>query len=279
VNNATGSFNPAQQILGSITVALTNKSDTSNTNKPKTITLMPDQILMGNTTLAELQPQATQSNLDYEVLTNTPQFSLVINKDQLPEASGTKAVADEYDATYTFTFVTETPNLTPVPVYTVSNATPVVVNADGAAINTAATTGIANKTQFSSLEKYQTAIATADIAVLAKLYAEAIENAEKKQAEGIAAAGGSPMLVMRFGILPQVAPIMLGHALYFLESNTRSASILGVVGAGGIGLQIAERIRVRNWDEVAFIIIMMVVMVMAIDWVSQRLRRRLIGGR
>lgn len=123
------------------------------------------------------------------------------------------------------------------------------------------------------------AIATADIAVLAKLYAEAIENAEKKQAEGIAAAGGSPMLVMRFGILPQVAPIMLGHALYFFESNTRSASILGVVGAGGIGLQIAERIRVRNWDEVAFIIIMMVVMVMAIDWVSQRLRRRLIGGR
>jgi phosphonate transport system permease protein len=76
-----------------------------------------------------------------------------------------------------------------------------------------------------------------------------------------------------------VAPIMLGHALYFFESNTRSASILGVVGAGGIGLQIAERIRVRNWDEVAFIMIMMVVMVMAIDWVSQRLRRRLIGGR
>jgi phosphonate transport system permease protein len=123
------------------------------------------------------------------------------------------------------------------------------------------------------------AIATADIAVLAKLYAEAIENAEKRQAEGIAAAGGSPTLVMRFGILPQVAPIMLGHALYFFESNARSASILGVVGAGGIGLQIAERIRVRNWVEVAFIIILMVVMVMAIDWLSQRLRRRLIGGR
>ena len=123
------------------------------------------------------------------------------------------------------------------------------------------------------------AIATADIAVLAKLYAEAIENAEKKQAEGIAAAGGSPTLVMRFGILPQVAPIMLGHALYFFESNTRSASILGVVGAGGIGLQIAERIRVRYWDEVAFIILLMVVTVMLIDWVSGKVRRRLIGGR
>ena len=122
------------------------------------------------------------------------------------------------------------------------------------------------------------AIATADIAVLAKLYAEAIENAEKKQAEGIAAAGGSPTLVMRFGILPQVAPIMLGHALYFFESNTRSATILGVVGAGGIGLQIAERIRVRYWDEVAFIIILMVITVMVIDWISGKVRRRLIGA-
>ncbi|UPY36891.1 phosphonate ABC transporter, permease protein PhnE [Sediminicoccus sp. KRV36] len=123
------------------------------------------------------------------------------------------------------------------------------------------------------------AIATADIAVLAKLYAEAIENAEKKQAEGIAAAGGSPTLVMRFGILPQVAPVLLGHALYFFESNTRSATILGVVGAGGIGLQIAERIRVRHWDEVAFIIILMVLMVAVIDWMSGKLRRRLIGAR
>jgi phosphonate transport system permease protein len=123
------------------------------------------------------------------------------------------------------------------------------------------------------------AIATADIAVLAKLFAEAIENAEKKQAEGIAASGGSSLMVMRFGLLPQVAPIMLGHVLYFFESNTRSATILGVVGAGGIGLQIAERIRVRYWDEVAFIIILMVLTVAAIDWISGRVRRRLIGAR
>lgn len=123
------------------------------------------------------------------------------------------------------------------------------------------------------------AIATADIAVLAKLFAEAIENAEKKQAEGIAASGGSSLMVMRFGLLPQVAPIMLGHVLYFFESNTRSATILGVVGAGGIGLQIAERIRVRYWDEVAFIIILMVLTVAAIDWISGRIRRRLIGTR
>ncbi|MCX7685272.1 MAG: phosphonate ABC transporter, permease protein PhnE [Acetobacteraceae bacterium] len=122
------------------------------------------------------------------------------------------------------------------------------------------------------------AIFTADVAVLAKLYAEAIENAEKKQVEGVTAAGGSRSLAIRFGVLPQVLPVMLAQALYFLESNTRSAAILGVVGAGGIGLQIAERIRVRHWDEVAFIIILMVMTVSLIDWISGRIRRRLIGG-
>ncbi|MBU8540465.1 phosphonate ABC transporter, permease protein PhnE [Falsiroseomonas tokyonensis] len=123
------------------------------------------------------------------------------------------------------------------------------------------------------------AIATADIAVLAKLYAEAIENAERRQAEGIDAVGGSKLLRTRFGLLPQVLPIMIAQALYFLESNTRSASVLGIVGAGGIGLAIAERIRIRAWDEVAFIIILMLITVALIDQISARIRRRLIGGR
>ena len=123
------------------------------------------------------------------------------------------------------------------------------------------------------------AIATADIAVLAKLNAEAIENAERRQVEGVTAAGGGRLARLRFGVLPQVLPVMLAQALYFFESNTRSAAILGVVGAGGIGLQISERIRVRHWDEVAFIILLMVVTVAAIDFLSARLRRRLIGSR
>ena len=121
------------------------------------------------------------------------------------------------------------------------------------------------------------AIFVSDIAVLSKLYAEAIENAEKRQAEGVTAAGGSALLDIRFGILPQVAPVMVAQALYFFESNTRSASILGVVGAGGIGLQIAERIRVRHWDEVAFIIVLMIITVGVIDWLSGRIRRQLIA--
>lgn len=122
------------------------------------------------------------------------------------------------------------------------------------------------------------AIFTADFAVLAKMYAEAIENAEKRQVEGVMAVGGSKSLAIRFGVLPQVLPVMLAQALYFFESNTRSAAILGVVGAGGIGLQIAERIRVRHWDEVAFIIILMILTVSLIDWISGRIRRKLIGS-
>ena len=123
------------------------------------------------------------------------------------------------------------------------------------------------------------AIVTTDVAVLAKLYAEAIENAERRQQEGVAAAGGSRLAALRFGVVPQVLPVMLAQALYFFESNTRSAAILGVVGAGGIGLQIAERIKVRHWDEVAFILLLMIATVAMIDALSGALRRRLIGGR
>ena len=121
------------------------------------------------------------------------------------------------------------------------------------------------------------AIAAADICVLAKQFAEAIENADRRQMEAITATGGSRLLVIRFGLLPQVLPVLLAQVLYTFESNTRSAAILGVVGAGGIGLQIAERIRVRYWDEVAFIIILILVTVAVIDQVSARVRRRLIG--
>jgi phosphonate transport system permease protein len=122
------------------------------------------------------------------------------------------------------------------------------------------------------------AITAAEIAVMAKLFAEAIENADSRQAEAITAVGGTHLLRIRFGLLPQVLPVMLAQYLYQIESNTRSASILGVVGAGGIGLQIAERIKVRYWDEVLFIILLILVTVAVIDALSARVRRRLIGG-
>lgn len=121
------------------------------------------------------------------------------------------------------------------------------------------------------------AIAAAEIAVLAKIFAEAIENADARQTEAVTAAGGNRLQAIRFGLLPQVFPVMLSQYLYQIESNTRSASILGVVGAGGIGLQIAERIKVRYWDEVAFIILLILVTVAVIDMLSAWVRRRVIG--
>ena len=82
---------------------------------------------------------------------------------------------------------------------------------------------------------------------------------------------------MRFGILPQVLPVILSNTLYFFESNTRSATILGVVGAGGIGQQLSDRIRVNNWDEVMFIVLMILATVYVIDIISRNLRVRIIG--
>ncbi|MGE3541112.1 MAG: phosphonate ABC transporter, permease protein PhnE [Candidatus Tectimicrobiota bacterium] len=120
------------------------------------------------------------------------------------------------------------------------------------------------------------AIAVSDTGTLAKLYAEAIENVDAHPMEGIRAAGGNGLQVMRFGVLPQVLPVMLSHVLYYFESNTRSATILGVVGAGGIGLQLSDRIRVNNWDEASFIILLILVTVMLIDMVSKAIRLRVI---
>ncbi len=121
------------------------------------------------------------------------------------------------------------------------------------------------------------ALFMAEVAVLAKLYAEAIENADPRPREGVAAAGGSSVMQVRYGLLPGVLPVMVAQALYSFESNVRSASVLGVVGAGGIGLQIAERIKIRYWDQVSFIILLILLTVGAIDYASGRIRRCLAG--
>jgi phosphonate transport system permease protein len=120
------------------------------------------------------------------------------------------------------------------------------------------------------------AIAAGDMGILAKLFAEAIENVDSHQIEGVLSTGAKRVQVVRFGILPQIFPVLLSNVLYFFESNTRSATILGVVGAGGIGMQLADRIRINNWDEVSFIVGMILVTVAIIDWFSKEIRMRMI---
>ena len=122
------------------------------------------------------------------------------------------------------------------------------------------------------------AIFVSDAATLAKLYSEAIENIDLKQIEGTKSTGANGVQIIRFAFIPQVLPVMMSNALYFFESNVRSASILGVLGAGGIGMQLYDRIRVMNWNEVSFIIIMILVTIAVIDVISKKLRQKIVAN-
>ena len=123
------------------------------------------------------------------------------------------------------------------------------------------------------------AIMTSDLGSFGKLFSEAIEASDRRPVEGITSAGGGRILGVRFGILPEVFPVLASQVLYFFESNTRSATIIGIVGAGGIGLHLAEAIRTLELQQASFIILMILVTVAAIDVVSNQLRFALIGKR
>lgn len=121
------------------------------------------------------------------------------------------------------------------------------------------------------------AIAIVETGTFIKLYSEAIENLDRKQIDGINAAGGNGLQRIRFGVLPQVMPMMLSNTLYMFEHNVRSASILGIVGAGGIGFLLADRLRAYELQEACLIIIVLILAVYAIDYLSKVLRERIIG--
>lgn len=121
------------------------------------------------------------------------------------------------------------------------------------------------------------AIACSDLGSFGKLFSEAIETADRRAVEGIAASGGSDLHQVRFALVPQVLPVIASQVLYFFESNTRSATIIGIVGAGGIGSYLTELIRVLELQQVAFLVLMILVTVAIIDVVSSRLRFAIIG--
>ncbi len=123
------------------------------------------------------------------------------------------------------------------------------------------------------------AIAVSDTGSFGKLFSEAIEATPARQRETVVASGGSNWMGIRFGLLPQVLPIIASQILYFFESNTRSATIIGIVGAGGIGLQLSEQIRTYDFDQVAFIVLLILAAVAAIDWISGKFRLAIIGRR
>ncbi|MQQ06932.1 phosphonate ABC transporter, permease protein PhnE [Epibacterium sp. SM1979] len=121
------------------------------------------------------------------------------------------------------------------------------------------------------------AIAVSEIGTFAKLFSEAIENTSRKPVEGVKASGGSRLQEIRFGIAPQVNPVMLSILLYQFESNVRSGTILGIVGAGGIGFLLSDRIAAYKWAEAWSIIFLIIAMVYIIDSLSGLIRSKIIG--
>jgi phosphonate transport system permease protein len=121
------------------------------------------------------------------------------------------------------------------------------------------------------------AIAISDIGTVGKIFAEAIENISRRPVEGLTAAGAGRIQTIRYAIVPQVLPVLVSNLLYQFESNTRSATILGIVGAGGIGFLLVERIRGFHWADVTTLVIMLIITVALVDLISARLRRAIIG--
>ncbi len=120
------------------------------------------------------------------------------------------------------------------------------------------------------------AVVTYTTMTLAKLYSEAIEGIEPGPVEAITATGAGRLQVLRFGILPQVLPLFASYILYRLETNIRAATILGFVGAGGIGFYIQTYLRMIDYPAASAVLLVLVAMVMGVDFASSRLRARIV---
>ncbi len=123
------------------------------------------------------------------------------------------------------------------------------------------------------------AILFTDTGTFGKMFSEALENVDDKQIEGVRSTGANAAQSYRFGVIPQIMPVLLSQVLYYLESNTRSATIIGAITGGGIGLLLTQAmITQKDWEEVTYYIVLIVLMVMAMDTFSGWLRNKLING-
>lgn len=123
------------------------------------------------------------------------------------------------------------------------------------------------------------AILLTDTGSFGKMFSEALENVDNRQIEGVKSTGADAIQRSRFGVIPQVAPVFISQILYYLESNTRSATVIGAITGGGIGLLLTQAIITqKDWEEVSYYIVLVVLLVMLMDWLSGVLRRRLIRG-
>lgn len=123
------------------------------------------------------------------------------------------------------------------------------------------------------------AILLTDTGSFGKLFSEALENVDTRQIEGVQSTGANAAQRYRFGVIPQVVPVLLSQVFYYFESNTRSATIIGAITGGGIGLLLTQAIQTqKDWEEVTYYVILIILMVFAMDALSGWIRRRLIRG-
>ena len=114
------------------------------------------------------------------------------------------------------------------------------------------------------------------IGYLGKIFSDVIEGIDAGPMEAIRASGGNSLQVFLYAVVPQVLPEFMSNTLYRFEINLRSATILGLVGAGGIGLPLTQRLQFRRWDEVSMLLIVIVVFIIVVDAVSSRIRRNMV---
>ncbi len=112
--------------------------------------------------------------------------------------------------------------------------------------------------------------------VLAKLFSEAVESIDKGPVEGVRATGATRLHEVIWGVIPQVGPLWTSYALYRFESNSRSATVLGLIGAGGIGQLLFETLNAFDYHHLSAIVIVIIVAVTLIDLLSQLMRSRLL---
>ncbi|WP_347313361.1 phosphonate ABC transporter, permease protein PhnE [Defluviimonas sp. SAOS-178_SWC] len=120
------------------------------------------------------------------------------------------------------------------------------------------------------------AIAIRSIGFCAKLLYEAIEEIDKSQVEAVSATGASPMQVMAYGIVPQILPAFAGVAVFRWDINIRESTVLGLVGAGGIGLQLQASLNTLAWPQVSLILLVILFAVVVSEWVSAKVRGAII---
>ncbi|TMW70449.1 phosphonate ABC transporter, permease protein PhnE [Alteribacter natronophilus] len=120
------------------------------------------------------------------------------------------------------------------------------------------------------------AISINSIGMLGKLYAEVIETIDMSKVEAIKASGGNRVQAMWYGVLPQVVPEFSSYAIYRFEIDVRASTVLGIVGAGGIGFPLLLATQQRNWEDVGMILYVVVIFVTIIDIVSGKIRNKLV---